>query len=446
MTDECVLESALAIGALSTAVTFASQIHDQASLSKRPSALRPWTAKPMVNDHHKAAVFHYVKALSLFRSRVEAGTAMRSPRSVLIMSMLFITFEMLQGDMKTIDGLITSSINLLKDTLRLYRQDACAIKTIQSSTRVKEDDMEDIEHLLPFISIMGGHTPFLISQSANIQLWDTSKGHDLPNAGRSSIGKLQTQWSKFYTRAAAFMGRAVALQLQAITPPPAVEEEQQVLIAQLNVWETELGWWLAKSKAHGDFTRRSLQVMEIQHLMLYICICSCLDATQMAFDAHEADFHTLIARCARFLQEARPSYQFTLNTSILSALGVAVVKCRVHNIRMMATILLRQLPWREGAWDGALMVHGKLGGVLLEETARDEGGFIAPENRWFWTSGEWDVEHGMLIARYTRAVPDEVGVPVQTILVLDLEAHPNVCYLTGCLVDHAAECGRLHSE
>jgi hypothetical protein len=308
MIDKCVLELALAIGALSTAVTLASQLRDQPSLSKCPSALHPWTAEVMANDHHKAAVCHYVKALTLFRSRVKAGTAMLSPRSVLIISVLFITFEMLQGDMKTVDGLITSSINLLKGTLKLYRQDARSNHNAQSTPRAEEDDMEDIEHLLPLISIMSGYTPFLISQSANIQLWDTSRGHDLPDVGQSSIAKLQTQWSKFYTRTAAFIGRALAIQMQATTPPLAAEERQRVLIAQLNVWEAELDSWLAKSKAYGEPAQRTLQVMQIQHLKLLICVSSCLDATELAFDAREADFHTLLMRCAIFLHEARPTY------------------------------------------------------------------------------------------------------------------------------------------
>jgi hypothetical protein len=53
----------------------------------------------------------------------------------------------------------------------------------------------------------------------------------------------------------------------------------------------------------------------------------------------------------------------------------------------LSNTLLRQRSWREGVWDSALMVYGKLGGVSLQERARDRGGFAALEYRWFCTNG-----------------------------------------------------------
>jgi hypothetical protein len=441
MTDACIMESVLAIAALSTAVKLASQLSDPPTVSKWPSALHPWAAEAVVNDHHRAAVRHYIKGLSLFRGRIQAATA--SPRSVLIMSMLFITFEMLQGNMKTVDGLITCSINLLKDTLKIYRQDLRSSRKIKPAPRI-EDDMEDIEHLLPLVSIMGGYTPFLSSQSANIQLWDTSSCHDLPDLRRPSIAKLQIQWSKFYTRTAAFIGHVLAIQMQATMPLSTVEDQHRVLILQLKVWEAELDSWLADSGVVNEPAQRTLQIIQIQHLTLFICASCCLDITDLSFDAHDADFYKLLTLCAIFLHEARPSYLFTLSTSILVALATVIIKCRVHNIRMMAAALIRQLPWREGAWDAGLMMYGKLGGVLLEERMRDGDGFIAPQHRWFCMSEGWDIESGVVVARYARAVPDEGGVPVHKKLVLDLSRYPDVCSSIGCVEDHAAQCRVLH--
>jgi hypothetical protein len=95
MTDPCVLETVLAIGALSTAVRVASELNNQPTFLRSPSALHPWTYKAIVNDYHKAAVGHYIRALSLYRKRVKLGTSMLSARSTLIVSILFITFEML---------------------------------------------------------------------------------------------------------------------------------------------------------------------------------------------------------------------------------------------------------------------------------------------------------------------------------------------------------------
>lgn len=434
MLDKCARESVLAIGALSAAIRLASQLRDQSS---QPSVLHPWSVTIIANHHHKAAVCHYIKALSMFRGRMEAGTTAASPRSVFIMSMLFITFEMLQGNMETVDNLITSSIDILKNALKLYRHDVGLERDTQLTRRPAEDDMDDIEHLLPLLSIMSGYTPFLRSQSSNIQLWDPSNGTDLPYPGQSSIGKLHTQWSKFSTRAVAFIAGSMDFPMLTSSAQRAMEAQQQVLLTHLRIWEAELNSWLAGENAHGPkaIHTATLQVMQIQHLMILICVSSCLDPMNLAYDAHGSDFDTLLARCTIFLHESRPAYLFTLTTSILSALFVVATKCRVHNTRMMAAGLLRQLPWREGAWEPTLMLVGKLGGVLMEERGRDESGFIPPEHRWFWVGAEWDAERRFLLADYISGG----NKAVMKTLVLDPERCPDVCSGIGCFVDHDAE-------
>lgn len=455
MTEPCVLEAILAISALSSAVSItASEINDQPAFLRSPSALHPWTTKAMVNDHHKAAVGHYIQALSIYRKRVKLSTSKLSSRLALIVSILFITFEMLQGDMKTVDNLITSSINLLKNALELYPNDAVYSPGTKCTPRI-EDDLEDIEHLLPYISIMSGYTTFLTSQSNNIQLWDSSRSHGLPDpeAGHFNIIKLQTQWGKFYTSTAAFIGQrkaficqAFASQWQTAESTADVEERQKVLIEHLNTWAKRLESWSDKISSYDKSTQRSLQVIRIQHLILLICVSCCIDPTEVVYDSREAAFSTLLARCALYLHEVPPTYGFTLSTSILSALDLIIIRCRVHDIRMMAVAIMRQFSWREGAWDSTLMLYGKLGGLLLEERWRDESGFIAPEHRWSWTGGEWNVEEKRLVARYIRAVPDKQRMPVFTELALDLENLPDICSDVGCCLDHLAESRKLSSK
>jgi hypothetical protein len=358
---------------------------------------------------------------------------------------------MLQGDMKTVDSLITSSINVLKNALELYPNDAVQIRSSKFISSI-EDDMGDIEHLLPYISIMCGYTTFLASQSNNIQLWDSSRSYGLPEPGHFNIIKLQTQWGKFYTSTAAFLGQRIAFisqdfALQWPTEPTIdVEERRMLLIDYLNAWAKRLETWFAKFSSYNQSTQRSLQIIQIQHLILLICVSCCLDPTEVVYDNHEADFSTLLARCATYLREVPPTYGFSLSTSILSALDLVTIRCRVHDIRMLAVAMMRQFSWREGAWDSALMLYGKLGGVLLEERRRDQSGFIAPEHRWSWTGGEWNVEEKWLIGRYIRAVPDGQRMPVYAELALNLERNPDICSELGCCKDHDAELRKLFGK
>lgn len=431
--DRCALESVLAIGALSTAIRLAPQLSAQST--RRPSALHPWSVIVMANVHHEAAVRHYIKALILFRNRLEEEMDKQSPRSLFIVSLLLITFELLQGDMKSADSLITRSITLLKHALKLHRQEGLA-QQIQAP-RPLEDDMEDMEHLLPLISIMGGYTPFLLSQSSNIQLWDTTCGMDLPHAGQSSISKLDIQWNKFHALAVAFIGATMNFQTLPLPQQRETEQQKTLLLAQLRVWQTEFDSWCGAGKTCVEPAHmRTLQIMQIQHQTLLICVSCCLDATDMMYDDFEAEFHVLLARCVKYLRELRPTYLFTLSTSILSALLVVVNRCRVHNIRMMAAGIIRQIQWREGAWEPALMLNGKLGGVLMEERSRNEDGFVPSDCRWFWAATEWEVGRKQLIATYARAAPDASGQPVNKTLVLDTDKIIDVCSDIGCRLDH----------
>ncbi|CAG9984358.1 unnamed protein product [Clonostachys byssicola] len=433
--DKCALESVLAIGALSTAIRLAP--HLSAQSTRRPSALHPWSAIVMANVHHEAAVRHYIKALALFRSRLEAEMNKASPRSLLIVSLLLITFELLQGDMKSADSLITRSINLLKHTLKLHRQEGLAQQV--QTPRSSEDDLEDMEHLLPLISIMGGYTPFLLSQSSNIQLWDTTCGRVLPNCGQPSISKLDIQWNKFHARAVAFIGVTMKFQTLPLPQQRDTEEQRNLILAQLRVWQIELDSWCGERTCDEPSRVRTLQIMQIQRQTLLICISCCLDATDMMYDDFEAEFDILLARCVEYLRESRPTYLFTLSTSILSALLVVVNRCRVHNIRMTAAGIIRQIQWREGAWEPALMLNGKLAGVLMEERSRDKDGLISSDCRWFWAATEWEAERKQLVATYVRAVPDDYGQPVNKTLVLDPDKVLDVCSAIGCRVDHNIE-------
>ncbi len=222
--------------------------------------------------------------------------------------------------------------------------------------------------------------------------------------------------------------------------------KQQAYLSHLDRWRDVLEVGLARATtARDDQAKRAIQVMQLHHIMIRICIQCCLDETDMAWDAFEDDFLILVQRCLAFAVENQPTYHahFTLNIGILSPLGPAITKCRNHDIRMQALEIVRRMPWREGAWDAEAEVFGKLGAVLLEERGRDADGKISPENRWSWIDGNWDMEQNVLVGHCVRSVPDRDGNPVTTQMEIDLTAWLDVCGDIGCTVDHAAQCRAL---
>jgi hypothetical protein len=445
ITNDCARHAVLAIAALSQGISasLASPLK-----SNKPSALFPWTAKSIVNSHHQAAIRHYVKALSMFRKQVHVSAEIRSPRAVFIMTYLFLTFELLQGNMEMVDRLLNSSIQLLKGSLKQYRQDALPQ---HNGTRCRaEDDVDDIEHILSFLSIMGAVTPFLKIQRANLGLWDTTAIDEVPDLGYRSTKQLQTYWGRFFSRTLAFTGQALTI----VTGTGAAEvdltlvHEQQAYLSHLDKWRNVLEVGLARATMTSDNrAKMAIQLMQLHHLMISIVVKCCLDHTDMIWDEYDHDFLVLVERCLAFAAETKPGYHafFTLSMGILSTLGPAIAKCRNHDIRMKALEISRRMPWREGTWDAEAEIYGRIGAVLLEERGRNSNGFISPENRWTWVEGDWNLERNTLIGKYVRSMPDQSGNPVLTLLEVSLEAWHDVCADICCPVDHAAGCGVLNS-
>jgi len=465
MTDDCVRHAVLAIAALSAAIS--DSIRPTSTPRSKPSALAPWTARSVISSKHRLALRYYVESLSLFRTRIETGLATRSPRSVLIMSLLLITFELLQGNMEGVDRLMTTSIHLLRPSLTQHHRHDVGGKHA-------EDDVTDIEHMLPFLSIMGGWTPFLPMQRTNLALWDVS-----PGAGPSevlsctaNVVQIQTEWSRFFSRACAFTSQAFTTIMQ--THPPSVPEslvaQQQAYLAHLSEWKTMLSTALLRTSNTSIKAQNSIQLMQLHCLVATVGISCCLDTTDTAWDAYDVDFETIIDGVLSLAKstftfipntktENMNMYQanFTLSMGILSTLGPPIAKCRDHNIRMRALEIARRMPWREGAWDAQAELYGKLGGVLLEERARirkfkkvvdgdwvspsSSSTDIGPEDRWTWIEGTWDVNSQAsgkkMVGVYARSLPGQHGELVIQELELGLDAWVDICGEVGCAVDHA---------
>jgi hypothetical protein len=439
---DCVRAAVLAIAALARGISGLQLEKGLTGPMSRPSALFPWTSKRIVNENHRVALKYYVQALSTFRKQELVGTEIRSPRTVFIMTMLLLTFELVQGNMEVADHLLTSSIQLLKGSLGEYRQDVCRPRPHQRPRSIMEGDLEDMEHMLPFLSLMGTATPFLKTQPDNLVLWTASSVDDVPDLGRQSPKQLQAGWDRFFTRVWVFAGQAMAP-----TKPDFPRDflrEQQTYLSHLTKWRAVLDVGLSRATTLGDArARRAIQLMQLHRLMLSIIVRSCLDRTDMAWDACAGDFVVLVERCLAFAAEHRPRYRhaaFTLSMGVLSALGPAIAKCRDHGTRMRALEVARRMPWREGAWDAGAELFGKLGAVLLEERGRDADGFVSAENRWSWLGGEWSAERGILTGQYVRSIPDRCGEPVVTCLELGLDAWPDICRDISCSVNHAVGC------
>ncbi|KAJ0331514.1 hypothetical protein COL922a_011799 [Colletotrichum nupharicola] len=450
--DPCVKESVLAIGAIAQTLFFRTARGNTLG-STQPPGMKPWRgggaemlqagAAGFLDHHHKAALQHHLRAVSVYRQRIQMGTAGSSPRSVIIMTLLLIAFEFIQGNMKSVDSLMGTGMRLIEDASTLMRRRRSSSRdSEESQVRVaappREDEMGDIEHLLPCLSLMSGFTHFFNSHRATISRMNSTPAPELPKPGVTPVAKMQVLWGKFFTRAVAYTMRWMHSQMKHLPPPADAARGRGQFLSYLRLWQAILETYLADPGLEAQ-TRRALEMIRIHRLIMYVLVSASLDGSDMAFDAHEEDFREMLRLTLRFMRADMPEEQFPLSRiaftfaeGLTTPLTTIIAKCRNHDLRMQAAGLMRALSWRDGAWDGKALAVGKLGVVMLEERGMDMEGRMPAAARWVWTDAKWDLERREVVATYVRLAPGEGGQVVSAHLVLDIDNPPDACGLVGC--------------
>ncbi|KAK1854601.1 hypothetical protein CCHR01_02765 [Colletotrichum chrysophilum] len=453
--DPCVKESVLAIGAIAQTLFFRTARGNTLG-STQPPGMKPWGgggggaemlqagAAGFLDHHHKAALQHHLRAVSVYRQRIQMGTAGLSPRSVIIMTLLLIAFEFIQGNMKSVDSLMGTGMRLIEDASTLMKRRSASRDSEEPAAQVRvaapprEDEMDDIEHLLPCLSLMSGFTHFFNSHRATISRMNSTPAPELPQPGVTPVAKMQVLWGKFFTRAVAYTMRWMHTQMKHLPPPADAARERGQFLSYLRLWQAILETYLADPGLEAQ-TGRALEMIRIHRLIMYVLVSASLDSSDMAFDAHEEDFREMLRLTLRFMRADTPEEQFPLSRiaftfaeGLTTPLTTIIAKCRNHDLRMQAAGLMRALSWRDGAWDGKALAVGKLGVVMLEERGMDMEGRIPAAARWVWTDAKWDLERREVVATYVRLAPGEGGQFVSAHLVLDIDNPPDACGLVGC--------------
>ncbi|KAF6839150.1 hypothetical protein CMUS01_04345 [Colletotrichum musicola] len=449
--DPCVRESVLAIGALARTLFFATATSNR--LGSMPPRLRKWeevvSCEGYIDHHHRAALRHHVSAVSEYRRRIQQAGL--SSRSVVIMTLLLIAFEFIQGNMKSVDSLMMNGMRLIQDSVSIMKgpmkksiydlrssPESTPSPASTTSAPQREEEIDDIGHLIPCLSLMSGFTHFFNSHRATIHLMNSTPTPELPEPGVTPVAKLQTLWGQYFTRAVVFIMRAMQLQLASLPhpDPDAALREQPTHLACIRMWGSVLDQYLADDPL-DEATRRALKMIQIHRLVVRIVVACCLDRSDMAYDAYEPQFRELLGMTVDFMRsdpEPLSRIAFTFAEGLTTPLTVIVSKCRNHDLRMRAARLMASLSWRDGAWDGKALVVGKMGVVMLEESARDAEGRVPAGSRWGWMDAKWDLERREVVSTYLRlnASGAVEGAPTHAQLVLDIDAPLDACGRFGC--------------
>ncbi|KAM0277813.1 hypothetical protein ACHAQH_005517 [Verticillium albo-atrum] len=426
MRDDCIRHCILAIGALTMAISeVPASANDEPLGGGRPSVLSPWTHKQIVNEHHKHALRHHLKAITSFRKRMQ-DSATFSPRCIHLMTLILIVYEFMQGNNDGAKTLLNCGLALLRNSITLYEGTPA-----QSSPgrKEEEEDLDDIEHNLPCLGVMLDYSNQLARQDGQLyQLKCDPDDMRLPQLGRDSMAKLMAYWGRFFTFSIVFIGKAIyvpRLNPQGTTGfyQAGIRAKQKVFLAHLHRWSPVLREY-ARCPQLDAAARKELRVVRLYWMVLYVHFCCCHDPTDLAFDAFAAEFDDIVTQTLELFADddgsgGNPS--LTLGEGVASPLFFALRSCRDRAVRRRAAHAVGRIPWRDSGFDAQAMIVGKLGAVVMEEAGRDAEGFIPAEARWFWMGGEWHVGKRAVVATYVRHAPDELGRQVSKQLTMGVD-------------------------
>ncbi|KAK0712326.1 hypothetical protein B0T21DRAFT_376414 [Apiosordaria backusii] len=430
--DDCVQHAILAIGALSQAL-FIDSTGFETLLGHQSTGSSPSPAYPRVrrqhglNPHYRVAIHHQNQAISLClqRTRDDRMTA----RTLLAITLLLVTYEILQGDIEAADGLMTSGIRLLRDSIMTLRGTASRQHMMSIFANTKDADMEDMEYILPFFSVMSGNSNLCPRQLPHHQsLTSALEDNDLPVFGKTSAVKCTYLWGNFHARCILFitqaMQRTFCRQGLSSGVNSSLMQEQTNFLKLLRQWQHVLSDYKAAVHPEDLRTKRIMRLLNLQYYTSFICLTRCLDPTDTALDNCEVEFGELLQIAHEFLNDPEPmsTIGFTFSGgNIAGPLILVATKCRANReLRLKALEAFRKMSWRGGAWDAKMFV-AVVGLVMLEEATRDKRGVIDPISRWIWTGVHSDVDSGRVVGEYTRIIPDDKGEPIKRYLALDLD-------------------------
>ncbi|KAF4471278.1 hypothetical protein FALBO_1811 [Fusarium albosuccineum] len=405
MSDECVRSSVLGIGALILSLRRLGP-EPLVGLSREPS-----------DATHQLAVQYHTKAISTLHARMQRNFQTISRRNVLINMFLLFLFELLHGNTKAADRMLTSSVELLrqkKDQLveevnSKYPSQPQPLFTAASN----DEGLDQAERILPRLQVFFSlNTPFFPLQR---NCWSRLPAHPMP----SSVPSVDADfvvfgglWNSFITRAVIFVVKAMQ---QATTPREDALSHKRLLnhratfLRQLREWEKVI---VQRCEKETSFVQqRTIKIFHIGQKVVFILLNCCLDPTEMSYDGFEPVFRDIMTMTHSLAEEVKPvsRIETVLDIYVLPVLNFVSQKCRNRQIRQDALDTFEKMISGMGGWEAraSLLARRKL--MALEEQGRTLVGDIPADARYTWNEASWNESESALQVAFTKAILDEFG-------------------------------------
>ncbi|KAI9150740.1 hypothetical protein HJFPF1_10516 [Paramyrothecium foliicola] len=384
--------------------------------------------------HYEVAIASYTKALAKFRHGMSSSTvAPPTARSILISSLLFLIFELLQGDMRAVDSLSASCFKVLKrDLLRSKAGRGSVI-----AAALDDEEVQDAEYLLIRLTALRGLTSPLCPAAE-----ETARGFRLPvlfdlqipDPSEPNIERFIMVWKRLWTLASLWNLQAtrrwevfsrVVSESTVVRPVQLTEQElgrekfllldltercRDVTLERLSneknpIGQRHLEYALALGKLHPIMLSASADLLDDPWDRN---LDACLEVVELGW---------------RFITETAASElsQSLIFDGPVPTLLQMIQGCRDLVLRQSAIELLGRLVTFKSSWEMRSLFMGTHGLVDLEERERTKNGEIAMTARYNWTHAAWSEDYKLFYCTYTAKMPEPDGHRREIQLILQFE-------------------------
>ncbi|KAF4338012.1 hypothetical protein FBEOM_8112 [Fusarium beomiforme] len=385
MQDECIRSSVLSIGALVLSL--------QRFGPKFPAAFPGKFSDPA----HQAAIRYHSKAVSTLQVRMKESFDTISRRTVLINMFLLFLFELLHGNTKAADRMLTSSVELLKQKKDHLFEEVNSPFVIRHRplymAALDDDGMQQAEGVLPRLQIFFSlNSPFFPLQKG---CWSRLPSEPVP----SPVPSPATEFTEFVYTFSNFILKAIVFSVKATeqirSPEGAADmsclrRHQATFLSRLHDWQ---GATSQRIKQETYFLiARTLNILQMGQKVLSILLSCCLDNTELDYDSFEETFKDILTMAHTLTRGSKPitRIETCLDLYILPCLGFLAQKCRNLEIRNGALALYEKMTAGMGGWEAKVILFARRQLVYLEESGRNKDGDIPASARYIWESAAWD--------------------------------------------------------
>jgi hypothetical protein len=356
------------------------------ALSAMARALRELACPtfPLPRDaagHSQVAFKFYAEAIELCRQKLFASDgSLFSQRELLLANLLFIIFELGQGNLSTANTLIVQGIQLSRDSVSMEEQPA--------------SDITNIEVLFQSLSLRCSLTPFFSFQRTMYQPRGLLNLPPVPPRD-TPPSQLVGLWEPINRQIQAFVRPACHEFCPEIGPRFEHTRQRQLYSNHLQAWTSLVA--AAVSHRAEEQVRSNLHIIRCEILRYQLFIDCGMDLTGAAFDSAAAQFDEIVSLIA---EERGP--RLLIDLRVLPLLCFIIRFCRYRDIRYRALDVFNK-HFGYGSWSPLAKALTSL--VELEEASRDSYGMIPLSRRYFWEKSDWDSQKNRLIAHLLPVGP-----------------------------------------